>query len=58
MYKNIGGLHTSHKIQISERKYFDMLNIKKLNTFLYRKIELQKQSQMINSNLKICFYHP
>lgn len=55
MYKKIGGLQTSHIFQNPKRKYFDMLNIKKLNIFLYRKNELQKQSQMINNNLNFFF---
>lgn len=40
MYKKIGGLQTSHIFQNPKRKYFDMLKIKKLNIFLYRKNEL------------------
>ena len=58
MCKKIGGLQTSHIFQNPKRKYFDMLNIKMLNIFLYRKNELQKQSQVINNlTFFFFFYH-
>ena len=43
MYKKIGGLQTSHIFQNPPQKYSDMLNIKKLNIFLYRKNELKNK---------------